>query len=61
VARLKTLPRADVNSFLDQFKVTRVRDLRKSDVEAARQLLGGLEARARRQAEPEQTEVDPFA
>ena len=46
---------------LDQFKVQRVRDLRKSDVEAARQLLGGLEARARRQTEPEQAEVDPFA
>lgn len=61
VARLKTLPRSDVNTFLDQFKVTRVRDLRRSDVEAARQLLGGLEARARRQVEPEQAEVDPFA
>ena len=39
VARLKTLPRSDVNTFLDQFKVQRVRDLRKSDVEAARQLM----------------------
>jgi hypothetical protein len=61
VARLKALPRADVNTFLDQFKVQRVRDLRESDAEAARQLLGGLEARARRQAAPPRTEVDPFA
>ena len=61
VARLKALPRSEVNTFLEQFKVQRVRDLRKSDVEAARQLLGGLDARARRQAEPEQAEVDPFA
>lgn len=61
VSRLKALPRADVNTFLSQLKVQRVRDLRKSDEEAARQLLGGLEARARRQAEPDQGEVDPFA
>jgi len=61
VTRLKALPRSDVNTFLEQFKVQRVRDLRKSDVEAARQLLGGMEARARRQAAPAQTDVDPFA
>ena len=61
VTRLKALPRSDVNTFLEQFKVQRVRDLRQSDVEAARQLLGGLDARARRQAAPAQTEVDPFA
>ena len=50
VTRLKALPRADVNTFLEQFKVQRVRDLRQSDMEAARQLLGGLDARLRRQA-----------
>ena len=61
VARLKALPRSDVNTFLEQFKVQRVRDLRTSDVEAARQLLGGLEVRARKQAAPAQAEVDPFA
>ena len=61
VTRLKALPRSEVNTFLEQFKVQRVRDLRRSDVEAARQLLGGLEARARRQAAPAQTDVDPFA
>ena len=61
VSRLKALPRTDVNTFLTQLKVRRVRDLRRSDEEAARQLLGGLEAHARRRAEPEQAEVDPFA
>ena len=61
VARLKALPRSDVSTFLEQLKVQRVRDLRASDLEAARQLLGGLEARARRKAAPAQTEVDPFA
>jgi hypothetical protein len=61
VTRLKALPRPDVDAFLGQFRVQRVRDLRMSDVEAARQLLGGLEARARRRAEPQPTELDPFA
>jgi hypothetical protein len=61
VSRLKVLPRTDVNTFLTQLKVQRVRDLRRSDEEAARQLLGGLEARARGRAEPDQAEVDPFA
>jgi len=61
VTRLKALPRSEVNTFLEQFKVQRVRDLQQSEVEAAGQLLGGLEARARGQAAPAQTEVDPFA
>ena len=61
VTRLKALPRSEVNTFLEQFRVQRVRDLRTSDLEAARQLLGGLEARTRRQAEPQRAEVDPFA
>jgi len=61
VTRLKALPRSDVNTFLEQFKVQRVRDLRRSDVEAARELVGGLEARVHKQAAPPQTEVDPFA
>ena len=58
--RLKALPRSAVNTFLQQFRVQRIRDLRMSDVEAARQLVGGLEARARRQETSTQTEVDPF-
>jgi len=41
--------------------VQRVRDLRASDVEAARGLLGGLEARARRMTAPAQADLDPFA
>jgi len=55
VPRLKALPRPDVETFLEQFGVKRVRDLRAADVTAARELLGGLEARAR------SSEVDPFA
>jgi len=61
VARLKALPRAEVDTFLTQFGVQRVRDLKASDEPAARQLLGGLEARARQQTAPAAAEVDPFA
>ncbi|HHQ42547.1 MAG TPA: hypothetical protein ENK20_09700 [Chromatiales bacterium] len=60
VARLKALPRADVDTFLEQFGVQRVRELKASHEAAARELLGGLEARARRKAAPRE-EVDPFA
>ena len=59
--RLGRLPRRDADIFLKQFRVQRVRDLRVSDLEAARQLLGGIEARARRTAPPPRSEVDPFA
>jgi hypothetical protein len=59
VTRLKALPRSDVDTFLSQFKVQRVRDLRQSDVEPANHLLGALEARSRRQTQ--QAEIDPFA
>ena len=61
IALFKDLPSADVDVFLEQFRVRRVSDLRVSDVEAARQLLGGLKARARRNAARPQSEVDPFA
>ena len=61
VARLKALPRSDVDYFLSEFRVQRVRELRLSDGEAAHQLLSGLEARALRRATPEQAEIDPFA
>ena len=61
VARLKALPRGEVDTFLTQFGVQRVRDLKASDEPAARQLLGGLEARARQQTAPSAAEVDPFA
>jgi hypothetical protein len=59
VTKLKALPRSDVDTFLAQFKVQRVRDLRQSDVDAAHHLLGGLEARSRQQTQ--QTDIDPFA
>ena len=61
VTRLKALPRSAVETFVEQFRVKRVRDLVASDLEAARQLIGGLEARARQQSAPAQAEVDPFA
>jgi hypothetical protein len=61
VARLKALPRAEVNALLEELKVQRVRELRKSDVEVAQQLLGELEARAQRQAGTSHAEIDPFA
>jgi hypothetical protein len=59
VTRLKALPRSDVDHFLSEFQVQRVRDLRQSDAEAAHHLLGKLEARASRQTQ--QAEIDPFA
>ena len=60
VSRLKALPRESVDTFLEQFGVQRVRDLRASDLVAAKQLLGGLEAKIHRQVAA-QEEVDPFA
>ena len=58
VARLKALPRSDVDSFLGKFGVQRVRDLKAADEDAARALLDQLEqARAQVPA----GEIDPFA
>lgn len=59
VARLKALPRADVDAFLGKLGVKRVKELKASDETRARALLDQLEAKAR--AAAEQTEVDPFA
>ena len=59
--RLKALPRSAVDTFLQQFKVQRVRDLKAWHESSARQLLGGLEAHARKQAVAAQAEWDPFA
>ena len=59
ITRLKALPRSDAMAFLGQYKVQRVRDIRTSDIEHARHILGGLEVRARRRTE--QAEIDPFA
>jgi hypothetical protein len=58
VARLKSLPRADVDAFIAKMGVQRVRDLKASDETAARALLDQLEAKA---APAQAAEVDPFA
>lgn len=58
VARLKSLPRADVDAFIAKMGVQRVRDLKASDETAARSLLDQLEAKA---APAQTAEVDPFA
>lgn len=58
VARLKSLPRTDVDAFIAKMGVQRVRDLKASDETAARALLDQLEAKA---APAQAAEVDPFA
>ena len=55
VAKLKALPRSDVDAFLAQFGVQRVRDLKASDEDAARAWLDKTPG-----VEPE-GEIDPFA
>lgn len=58
VARLKSLPRTDVDAFIAKMGVQRVRDLKAADETAARALLEQLEAKA---APAQAAEVDPFA
>ncbi|HMA96403.1 MAG TPA: hypothetical protein VKP30_27140, partial [Polyangiaceae bacterium] len=53
IARMKVLPRADVDSLLGELGVQRVRDLKASDLGRARELLARYEAGT--------DEVDPFA
>ena len=60
VGRLKQLPRSDVDAFLAEFGVKRVRDLKASDVAKAKQALDRLEA-AMRAAGDEDDSIDPFA
>jgi hypothetical protein len=60
VGRLKQLPRSDVDAFLAEFGVKRVRDLKASDVAKAKQALDRLEA-AIRAADDEDDSIDPFA
>jgi hypothetical protein len=57
VARLKALPRSDVDEFLAKLGTKRVRDIKVSDEARARSLLEQYEAKARASSE----EVDPFA
>ncbi len=51
---LKALPKSDVSAFLAKFGVQRVRDMKASDVAAAKALLGELSGEF-------EIEVDPFA
>jgi hypothetical protein len=44
-ARLKALPRIDMNAFLNEFDIDRVRDLRASQESDAKALLAQLEAK----------------
>ncbi|MDF1524263.1 MAG: hypothetical protein P1P87_15785, partial [Trueperaceae bacterium] len=60
VGRLKQLPRSDVDAFLAEFGVKRVRDLKASDVAKAKQALDRLEA-AMRAEDDEDDSIDPFA
>ena len=58
VARLKILPRSDVDAFLEKFGISRVRDLDGSKLEAAKDYLSELESGS---AETDASgEVDPF-
>ena len=59
VGRLKQLPRSDVDTFLAEFGVRRVRDLKASDLAAAKELLDGLEAAVR--GADDDDSIDPFA
>jgi catechol 2,3-dioxygenase-like lactoylglutathione lyase family enzyme len=56
VDRLRALPRSDADTFLQEFKIERLRDLPNDRVPAALQLLMKLEA-----SHKSATAVDPFA
>ena len=58
VGRLKSLPRSDVDAFLGELGVKRVRDLKASDVPAAKRALDRLEAAAK---PADDDSIDPFA
>lgn len=60
VARLKALPRSDVDTFLSRFGISRVRDLAAGDEQAAYALLAQLEAKHAPAPAPA-AEIDPFA
>lgn len=53
--RLKSQPRDDVNRFLDRFGITRVKDLKPSDISSALDFITALEGKTRSQLS------DPFA
>jgi len=58
VARLKALPRTDVDTFLGRFGISRVRDLAAADEKTAYALLAQLE---QKHAPAPAAEIDPFA
>lgn len=60
VARLKALPRSDVDTFLGRFGISRVRDLAAADEQAAYALLAQIEAKHAPPPAPA-AEIDPFA
>jgi len=60
VARLKALPRSDVDTFLSRFGISRVRDLAGGDEQAAYALLAQLETKHAPAPAPA-AEIDPFA
>ncbi len=55
IARLRLLPREQINMFLKQFKVQRARDLVVADMDVAWRVLGTLEIYARKYAKPAQS------
>lgn len=59
-ARLKALPRDAVDTFLQKFRVQRIRDLKAEDEKAAVAFVESLE-RAGRSSGPAGGEIDPFA
>lgn len=61
VARLKSLPREEVDAFLKRFGVSKVRDLRASDKDAAWGFINEAEARRDQSKAQSEGEIDPFA
>jgi hypothetical protein len=60
VAELKLLPRADLDAFLAEFGVQKVRDLREEDEGAARAFIADRKARVASADAAAAVEVDPF-
>ena len=58
--RLKALPRTDLDGWLSELGIEKVRDLKTSDVKKARALLDRLEA-DQRSGDAGSEEIDPFA
>jgi hypothetical protein len=61
IARLKALPRAGVNAFLEELGVERIRDLKAHQELAARSCLKRIEEKLAAQTADVRPELDPFA